>query len=131
MAPPPVEHNRQLTSSSDSKQQDAKNLASPPERAITPLTSWVEKKIQDSELVEPSGYKRKTHDHSHKSRMRWAIEQARAQYSGTVLSAKKTEQGGAITYHVKILSADGIVKTLDIADAEKSEQGVDRENTDR
>jgi len=84
------------------------------ERLITPITQWVEGKIQTISVVKPSVYSREKNSLNVEITLREAIKLARKQFQGTILGADKVETDSDLSYQIKILSSKGIVKTITI-----------------
>ena len=84
------------------------------ERLFTPLTHWVEEKIQQLPVVKPTAYTRQRKQDTSGITLREAIKLARKQYQGTVLSAAEVEGDKKQSFEIKILSAEGIVKTVSV-----------------
>jgi len=91
------------------------------ERLITPITQWVEGKIQTISVVKPSVYSREKRLFNVQMTLREAIKLARKEYQGTILGADKIETDSHLSYQIKILSNQGIVKTITIDGSKTSE----------
>ncbi len=85
------------------------------ERAVMPVTRWIEEKIHNA---YKTGSTSPHSDHAKQPglSLREAIDLARKEHGGTVLSADRIDQQGAINYRVKILSKGGVIKMVDIFD---------------
>ena len=94
---------------------------SPPNTSMTnTLESWIEDKLQNSDLLKPSALTRKKKaKRSDLLSLREAIAEAQKVYKGTVLTADQVAQDDSITYRIKILSETGIVKWINV-DGRKS-----------
>lgn len=98
-------------------QTDTNSTTTRIERVVMPFTQWVEEKIQDSSIVNPtSAQQAEKKQSSGSNHLRTAIEKARAKHPGTVLSADRVDKNGQTSYLIKILSAEGIVKVVNIDD---------------
>ncbi len=92
------------------------------EQFAWPFTRWFEDTvrrtpiIRTQENVEPSGA-------SGGLTLRAAIQQATSIYPGTVLGAKKSLADSQTTFHVRIVSEQGIVKTIVVKDPAITEEG--------
>lgn len=85
------------------------------ERFVMPFTKWVEGKLHNSPVINPT---KDTAQRSNRSdnagQMRRAIRRALKAYPGTVLSVDKSNQGSVWIYKVKIISKTGVVKIVTI-----------------
>ena len=92
------------------------------ERSVMPVTQWLENKLQNNSLIQPSIYidDKKSETVEIQLTLREAIEQAKQQQAGTVLSAKKISNESGITFEVKILAESGIIKIIEIEDDKES-----------
>ncbi|WP_103654310.1 PepSY domain-containing protein [Agarilytica rhodophyticola] len=89
--------------------------ASSVERIVMPFTQWVEKRIQNTSIVKPSVFPNKNKRQQHKGiSLRQAIELARREYKGTVLGAERIEEKDNLTYRIKIISKDGVIKVIEV-----------------
>lgn len=95
--------------SPQSNKPDAGSTSQKAEHFVAPFTRWAEDSIQNSELLQPSKPKAHTPKGPGIS-LRQAINMARSQHQGTVLSAKY--QAAENHYLIKIISSKGVVKTL-------------------
>lgn len=85
------------------------------ERATQPITSWVETRLQNSSLLQPSTYSRDRPEQPTGERtLREAILLAREQFSGSVLSAERVDEDGLNEFRIKILSELGILRMINI-----------------
>ena len=93
------------------------------ERSVMPATQWLERKIQNRSVIQPSIYigNDKNDDNTTQITLREAIEEAKKEQVGTVLSAKRITNGQKHLYEIKILSESGIIKIIEIED----EKGID------
>lgn len=95
------------------------------ERSVMPATQWLEKKLQNRPLIQPSIYldDDKNEDNATQLTLREAIEKAKQQQPGTILSAKKIINEQSRLFEIKILSGSGIIKIIEI----KDEKGIDEQ----
>ncbi len=87
------------------------------ERFIMPFTEWVEGKLHDSSLVNPTAKKAEGGDNNTEKNqltLRQAIKKALQQYPGTVLSAEKHALEHKPEYKIKILSKDGVIRVVSV-----------------
>lgn len=87
------------------------------ERFVMPFTKWVEGKLHNSPVVNPTKEQitqNKGASLAPQVGLRGAIKQALAVYPGTVLSADKSNDAGTLRYKIKIISADGVVKIITV-----------------
>lgn len=101
------------------------------ERAVMPFTNWVEDKIQDSSLLKPSPYSKDKIKLKGKD-LRTAIKYATKMYPGTVLSAKRIESDQGEQFFVKIISSEGLIKTIHVpsSDGNHKESSKNENTTD-
>lgn len=89
------------------KSQKIQTEPSKVEQLVWPFTRWVEEKVQSSPLIRsPKETKTKP------LQLRGAIQQAVNRYPGTVLSAERQTADSADKFRIKIISKQGIVKTI-------------------
>lgn len=87
----------------------------PMERFVWPFTRWLEEKVHNTSLIRSPDAKLQDEQAEPQGlNLREAIQQASDRYPGTVLSADKLEQDGKLEYRVKIISPQGVVKTLSV-----------------
>ena len=104
-----------------SKESHQKPTTSSVERAVTPLTRWVEDIFQNTSIMKPSAFNRELTNRGLPEELkpavslRQAIKSALKINSGTVLSANKISQEGGVTYKIKILSKDGVVNIISVS----------------
>jgi len=84
------------------------------ERLLTPITQWVEGKIQKMSVVKPTVFSREPDNKSSGITLREAIKIASNQYQGTILGATKVEENNKLTFRIKILSSEGVVKIISV-----------------
>lgn len=84
------------------------------EKAVMPLTHWVEGKIQDHAIAKPQKSHNKSNDLTNGISLRDAIRKATQQYAGTVLSAEQVQKNNQRYYRIKMLSANGVVKIIEV-----------------
>lgn len=85
------------------------------ERFVMPITNWVEEKLHDSTIANPALKKKRQQTEPIPGiSLREAIELARKQHPGTILSADKIKSNESLTYRIKILSQGGVVRVLTI-----------------
>lgn len=86
------------------------------ERSIMPVTQWLENKIQNNSVIQPSIYidDKPKDTNTSPFTLRQAIEIAKEQQAGTVLSAKKITDDVQTSFEVKILSETGIIKIITV-----------------
>ena len=100
------------------------------ERMVMPLTHWVEEKIQNTSIIKPSAYSRKRQAQGpNHINLREAIERAQKQYTGTVLGAERISEKDQLIYRIKILSASGIVKLVEVDGSKQESEGTQHEVT--
>lgn len=92
---------------------DANSTSQKAEHFVEPFKRWAEDSVQNSELLQPSKPKAKRPKTAAAISLRQAINRARQQHQGTVLSAKYQAQRNS--YLIKIISAQGVVKTIVIS----------------
>lgn len=89
------------------------------ERSVMPITNWVEKKIQGTNIIKPSPYRSNKNQQDAPEpngiTMRQAIVQAMDSYPGTVLSSEKTQSNGHQAYQIKILSKQGVIRIIEVS----------------
>ena len=96
------------------------------ERFVMPFTRWIEGKLQDSSVVNPTSNKvKKVQSQQNQLTLRTAIKQALSQYPGTVLSADKSKLDSGLEFRVKILSKDGVIRMITIQSDEQGETRKD------
>lgn len=101
-----------LPSRKDQEKKDANEEA---ERFVMPFTKWVEGKLHNSSVVNPTKEQiSKKSKNKNGTGLRDAIKQAITQFPGTVLSAEKTRVEGLEVYKVKIISKTGVVRIVTI-----------------
>lgn len=83
------------------------------ERFILPATRWIEQTVRKTPLIR-SPEKPDTSPVGQID-LRTAIKQALRVYPGTVLNAEKSRTEGRMTYRVRIISAQGVVKTIAVS----------------
>lgn len=83
------------------------------ERAVMPVTRWIEDKIHNVYKAESSTSPTEASS-GPAIGLREAINLAREKHGGTVLSADRIDDEGDITYRVKILLGEGIIKMVDV-----------------
>lgn len=94
------------------------------ERATKPVASWVEEKLQNSALLQPSTYSRTPTEKPVGERtLREAILLAREQFNGSVLAAERMDEEGRSWFRIKILSETGVLRMIDV-EAAVPEQAV-------
>lgn len=108
--------------SAPSKKNAKKNTSA--EGFVMPVTQWLEKKAHRSKVLNPTIDKVLPGTAARdKTALRRAISQAQKTYPGTVLSAvRETTESNHSVFRIKILSANGVIKEIDINDADKSEK---------
>lgn len=85
------------------------------ERFVMPFTKWVEGKLHNSPVINPTKDKaQRSARKSNSNQMRQAIKKALKAYPGTVLSVDKSQRGALWVYKVKIISKSGVVKIVTI-----------------
>lgn len=88
------------------------------ERFVMPMTNWLEEKLQDSSVMNPARGNKSAppKEASEKSlTLRDAIKKALSTHKGTVLSADRIEKNGNLSYRIKILSRNGVIRMVDIS----------------
>ncbi len=83
-----------------------------------PMTNWLEEKLQDSSVMNPARGNKSAppKEASEKSlTLRDAIKKALSTHKGTVLSADRIEKNGNLSYRIKILSRNGVIRMVDIS----------------
>ncbi len=120
-----TESQAETESKPGSQGRNSETKSSPPdnvERFIMPFTHWLEEKVQDSVIANPvEQQKRQQKNSNGKLSLRGAIERAREQYPGTVLSADRIKSEKGLSYRIKILSDDGVVRTVAVDDTQEED----------
>ena len=103
------------------------------ERFVQPFTRWAEDQIHDAGLIRsPQVQENTTLKQQGALTLREAIKHATRQYPGTVLSANKVKSGETLSFQIKIISAQGVVKTIKITkprhDNQNDDQNDDKES---
>ncbi|WP_169917395.1 PepSY domain-containing protein [Oceanospirillum multiglobuliferum] len=110
---------------SDTEQQynsDNDDVTNKVERITWPFTRWVEERVQRSPMIRtPKGSLSKDGT-SRTLDLRSAIKQASILYPGTVLNAEKQTRNGVATYLVRIISEEGVVKTITVNASNASDE---------
>ena len=100
------------------------NVSSSIERFVQPFTRWAEDQIHDAGLIRsPSVQEKNIFEPKGSLTLREAIQHATSRYPGTVLSANKVIFEENLSYQVKIISAQGVVKTIKITEPNYIEKG--------
>ncbi|MCG8668150.1 MAG: PepSY domain-containing protein [Pseudomonadales bacterium] len=90
------------------------------ERFVMPFTNWVEEKLHESAIANPAEQQAKKKSPKVASiSLRQAIEFARQQHPGTVLSADRIKSENTFSYRIKILSKEGVVRVVSVAGNQK------------
>ena len=85
------------------------------ERATRPVATWVEERLQNSSLLQPSALSReRTEPQVGELSLREAILLAREEFSGSVLSADRISDEEGSRFSIRILSETGVLRTIDI-----------------
>lgn len=114
---PPVIKDAEQSASDDWFETHVEQPGYQVESFVMPFTHWVEDKIQNTDIMKPSVYVQEASPEPAKGiGLRGAIEKARAEFEGTVLSADKITSEGQLVYRVKILSKEGVVKQIEVSD---------------
>jgi len=88
------------------------------ERFVQPFTRWAEDQIHDTGLIRsPQVAEDKPSLRYGVMTLREAIQHATQRYPGTVLSANKVLSEETLSYQIKIISAQGVVKTIKITES--------------
>lgn len=94
--------------------QEESDTTSKVERFVAPVTRWIEDAVRDSPLMRQSeGGKKPSEPQTNNGMdLRTAILSATNQFPGTVLNAEKETLDGVVQYRIRILSEQGVVKTV-------------------
>jgi len=102
---------------------EEKSTPSRIELFVQPFTRWAEDQIHDTGLIwSPQVTEEKPPKKHVTVTLREAIQLATQQYPGTVLSANKVPDEETLSYQIKIISAQGLVKTIRITESHKNQK---------
>ena len=99
------------------------------ERFVLPITQWIEEAVRNSPLIRLPEKEQPPINPSKGLDLRSAIRQASERYPGTVLNAEKQTLDGVNIYHIRIISQQGVIKTIAIGQNESAtELGKEGDN---
>ena len=90
------------------------------ERFVLPITQWIEAAVHNSPLIRLPEKEQPPINLSKGLDLRSAIKQANERYPGTVLNAEKQTLNEVEIYHIRIISQQGVIKTITIGQDESA-----------
>lgn len=111
----------------DNKESPSEEDSSPSsiERFVQPFTRWAEDQIHDTGLIRsPQVQENSPPQQKETLTLREAIQHATQRYPGTVLSANKVKSEETLSYQIKIISTQGVVKTIIITEPNNNNKGL-------
>jgi hypothetical protein len=124
-----LDANSQTDATHQADSMNQADMTNKVERFLLPITQWIESAVHNSPLIRLPEKNQSPINISKGLDLRSAIKQANERYPGTVLNAEKQTLNGVEIFHIRIISQQGIIKTITIGQDEFStELGKEGDN---